>query len=436
MGISLLFAGLIFLFNPCYNIIDVIPDFIGYILIIFFLSKWRDINSRFSRARRHLIYLAYVSASKIVTLLASMFVPDKGILLIFSTVYFVAELILMLIAFNSLFDGFLQSATIYDGSAVAEKIGMTKTITIIFIIVHNVFNLLPELSFLYIDELEGYVLMPYKNSITIVTMVISLAFGIVWLVYMFKFKKALLKDTVYIDKIERRYNEEILPDTDRFFVRRHNVFFKFITFGSIFMCDIYIDGFDILPDIVCCVCLVIGFIYISRYVEQKLLYGASCAALTLASITQFIFQKSITSDLRRSEDDLFVSKPYFFISIVSVILTFISVVMVLVSVFRISRKLIKNHVGKSNPDNFGSVEQYNREIRRSLNVVLVFYLFFGAAVKVSGIIASYFYYWNVYSENYVYVVYGNIAASVLWVVFSVMLFGRLSYRMEERYLKW
>ena len=46
-NLSLIFAGLLFFFNPCVNMLDLLPDFIGAILIITGLSKMYMYNANF-----------------------------------------------------------------------------------------------------------------------------------------------------------------------------------------------------------------------------------------------------------------------------------------------------------------------------------------------------------------------------------------------------
>ena len=45
-------AGCLFLFNPTVNLIDVLPDVIGYLLILKGLYKLADLNGKIKAARQ------------------------------------------------------------------------------------------------------------------------------------------------------------------------------------------------------------------------------------------------------------------------------------------------------------------------------------------------------------------------------------------------
>ena len=48
MGFKLILAGLVFFFNPCINLVDIFPDFIGCILISAGLYKLADMEKSFT----------------------------------------------------------------------------------------------------------------------------------------------------------------------------------------------------------------------------------------------------------------------------------------------------------------------------------------------------------------------------------------------------
>ena len=64
MNLGYLLAGLIFLFNPNINVIDVLPDFIGCIFIVKGLSKLSDLDRRIASAKAKFRRLAWVALFK------------------------------------------------------------------------------------------------------------------------------------------------------------------------------------------------------------------------------------------------------------------------------------------------------------------------------------------------------------------------------------
>lgn len=110
MKIGYILAGMIFLFNPHINIIDVLPDVIGYLLILHGLSKISDLERNLLSAREKFLKLAWLSAAKLSCLLI-LPIFDETLYLVFTLCFGLLELIWMIPAFVDMFHGisFLES---------------------------------------------------------------------------------------------------------------------------------------------------------------------------------------------------------------------------------------------------------------------------------------------------------------------------------------
>ena len=110
MKIGYILAGMIFLFNPHINIIDVLPDVIGYILILHGLSKLSDLERNLLSARDKFLKLAWLSAVKLSCLLI-LPIFDETLYLIFTFCFGLLEVIWLIPAFVDMFHGisFLES---------------------------------------------------------------------------------------------------------------------------------------------------------------------------------------------------------------------------------------------------------------------------------------------------------------------------------------
>ena len=111
LGLGLIaFAGF-FLFNPDLAVIDLLPDFIGYIFMSAGLSLLADINDYMFEARKRFRLMIYVGIAKSVSLFFMFGLTNSANLpyafLLYPFVFGVIELILLLPAYNNLFDGFL-----------------------------------------------------------------------------------------------------------------------------------------------------------------------------------------------------------------------------------------------------------------------------------------------------------------------------------------
>ena len=121
MNLSYLLWGLVFLFNPHINVIDVLPDVIGYLLILKGLSRLSDLNRDIASARAKFRRLSWVALFKLLlsfmtsgvlndalyelglSILVDLF--DSTMVLVFVFAFGVMELMYLIPAFISLFEG-------------------------------------------------------------------------------------------------------------------------------------------------------------------------------------------------------------------------------------------------------------------------------------------------------------------------------------------
>ena len=119
MGFSLIITGMLFLLGLDIGVIDILPDFVGYILIIKGLSMVSKINSDFEASAKYFkwclcasivklpFYLLALSMSKSDTFMTLLCIFIGGLL----DAYFAYN------AFNSLFNGFISSTPHDDNSS-------------------------------------------------------------------------------------------------------------------------------------------------------------------------------------------------------------------------------------------------------------------------------------------------------------------------------
>ena len=115
-------AGIFFLLNPNITVIDLLPDFIGCILIISGLGLLRDISDSLEEARKNFLRLFWVSLSHIpafalMVSISASYLNEKTSILVFSFVYGVIEFILINNALTALIDGFVYVGQRYNGES-------------------------------------------------------------------------------------------------------------------------------------------------------------------------------------------------------------------------------------------------------------------------------------------------------------------------------
>ncbi len=104
MKIGYMIVGCIFLFNPFINIIDILPDFIGYLFIMRALSELSDLERNIRNARAKFKSAMWVSLVKFALVFASM-IFDSTWYLILTFTFGILECMYLIPAFIDLFYG-------------------------------------------------------------------------------------------------------------------------------------------------------------------------------------------------------------------------------------------------------------------------------------------------------------------------------------------
>lgn len=429
MGFSYIFAGFVFLFNPNYNIIDILPDFIGCALIVYGLVKLRDLAPDLESARSAFILLGAASAAKTVILFMVASLSDKGFLLVFTFVFTIIEVPLMFTAFSKFFDGTFYAGTLYDAKEMVSKLNGARLTTMIFVFAHGLLTLLPEFVYLYVDEDIGYVLAPYKNILNVVAMVISCVVGAIWLSVMRDYINSIEKDKHFIDNMETHYREYIASDYDHFIKRRMKTALTFITVGTFFVCDFYIDGVDVLPDLIGGLLIFIGVLVIKQYLPVWKPQAALSLVFAAAGGVQWIYERSFADEfyqygISRSLEGL----EKFKISVIlSAVVSCLTAALFLL-LFRMMRDIAEAHTGRREISQFASIREKDEHTRKMMKVKTAAFLVFGltaAASKLASAICLYYFdqYWMI-----------NLLISVIWIAITSKLTYDTVYAVEERYM--
>ena len=428
MGFSYIFAGMIFLFNPNVNVFDVLPDFIGCILIICGLRRLRDLSPDFEQARSRFLMLAWASASKILCIYFTMIVPDKGFFMVFSFVYSLIDTALLFMAFSSFFDGMMFVGTVYDASSAITNLASVRMTTIIFVLTRGLMTLLPELVYLSVDE-DGYLLASHKGVLNVMAFIVALGFGIVWLDVIRKYLKSAEKDEKFISSMTRHYDENIAPDYDRFIKRKMKSAMTLITASAVFVCDLYLDGIDYLPDFVGAILIASAVLIIKPYIKlTKPIFVLSAVYFAL-SVGETFFNKYFAGEyyalgVKKWPEGLKLFK----IELVLKSLMTLTFAVILAMLFIMIMRIIREHTGRKVESEFESHRAKDAETLRSLYLKSRLFLVIGMAVtlsKVGTLVGLYYFeeYWMI-----------NTALSIAWFIIASRLCNDTAYEVEEKYM--
>jgi hypothetical protein len=429
MGFGYIFAGFIFLFNPNINIIDVLPDFIGYALIIFGLYRLRDLAPAIGDSMRSFIRLIISSLIKTALMFIIPALPDKGFLLVFSFCFTLIEVAFLLSAFISLFDGLFFIGTLYDGGDMVKNLNNAKMMTILFVFIRGIFSLLPEFIYLYVTEDLGYILLAYKGVIDILCALIALVTGIVWLVFMHRFYKAIAGDKHFIDNITIYYKEYIKPNYNLFLRRYMKYALALFGTGLLFLPDIYIDGIDYLPDTIGLLLIMAGFFAIRKYCKNYRIPLSVCSVSVLLSAFGWIYVKIYA-------DRYFVygvgkTMEAYRMYVTTIIISAAEAAVLIILLIFMTRYLlsiIKEHTGREVESVFISIIAKDKHQKKMMRIQCFAFVIVGAVAALSGVaytVCLYLLpaYWMI-----------NTAISIIWLAVSSKLMYDLRDQTEKKYM--
>lgn len=257
MSYGLIFAGMLFLAIPSISIFDIMPDFIGYALLVAGISRIADLNGRLEDASSAFKKLFWVDLVK--NALAILLVPlnDETTVMLVNFVYALVSVILLLGAFNAFAEGFVYLG-MRSGSPQADKDPAgTKLIMQVFAIVRFVMCLIPDLTVLTNEEYSSEIdiiightatLYNYRTLITAVTALFSLAVGVLFFVKVNAYVRGVCKSDGFANYVIKRYDTEVKENTSLLTRRALSGMYTLIFSGFIFFVTVKYRGIDILPD--------------------------------------------------------------------------------------------------------------------------------------------------------------------------------------------
>ena len=273
MGIGFIICGVIFLLNPNINIVDILPDIIGYFMIYHGLFRFSDIDDRLGSAREKAKWLIMVSAAKFIFVLMLPSSSDSDVLL-FTFCFAVVELLLCIPLFTEFFGGMNYLCSRYNNETALKYESEAKFFVIGFIIVKNVITLVPE--FFSLSDTAYGLELDYdhykklanveaaKRICIIGAFVVVLICGIVAGVKFISYLKKLSNDSGFIGRLNSFYNDNILSDTTLWARRYQNTALLFFAAGVMFFNNFYLDTVPVIPDFIGYILFIVGSTYLAK----------------------------------------------------------------------------------------------------------------------------------------------------------------------------
>lgn len=283
-----LFAAAFFLFNPNITILDVLPDFIGYLLILWGISGLRDIVPHFEEATvalRRLLWMTAVRPLAFFVMMGQVATNGEFRTLV-ALCFGIVELILLFPFLREFFAGM---------DYIGERFGATSPIdrravraqraAYIALAAKPILAFLPEISLLFAGQSSehflpnGLPISHFRPHFVVLATLVGIGLGMYFLAAFLPFCRSLARDKA-LEPLLHRVREDVhnpLRGEARIrLVRRAALC---LTLGAACMLNLHFDGINYLPN-------ALGYLFflLAGVLLLKICRGRAIAVIALSGV--------------------------------------------------------------------------------------------------------------------------------------------------------
>ena len=306
----LLVAGFLFLCNPLYACVDVLPDTIGWALLWFAVRPYAVRNDNFARAGKWALINGGISLLRIFFMFVFPLSGFPSNVMMATAVMSVADILGMILFFSVFYKGFEEMSRYAEREDLYLKSDNDKFLSILFAIGRSLFAFLPELTAtasLFVshygpDDLNTkdpeatFELIRQigdsRSLFWILFAVFEIILAVVWLVHVLPRLYRFASDSGVLGRAKEEMTEEEISASGR---DRTGAGWltaaKFMTgFAALCCLDLQADGFRFLPFALFPAAMVLVCLFLDRFRKiqhqeplfrrSAILFGA-CAVVLL-----------------------------------------------------------------------------------------------------------------------------------------------------------
>ena len=374
----------ILLFNPNINLIDPLPDFIGYILMILAIGSAAKYVPYLSECKSAITLLAVVSALRIPAfiIMYNNLATGRDIVPMFTLIFVSIEAILLYQAVENGHKALCYISERTDASSISESfsigkggrtmtLGAVKSLTYIFLIARQALNLAPELLLLTTENIDTRrQLREAYPAVLIICIFAALIIGIVWITRARGYVKALIQKNQIGDAIAS-LETNATPDEEEKekLVRSATIALNMLVIASLFSFDLTFSDFgeiNILPHFIYGVFIFCALFRITKIKKRLVALSISTSSFALSSIITHLLTKRFLDryDYLNLLFSVKARQTYLPVKICSVIEA-VALISLLVISAVIFAEFIKEHTG-TNP----SDESYGAIAKKSHSAII------------------------------------------------------------------
>lgn len=350
------FSALLFLCNPHMNLVDVLPDLVGYLLLRAILRRVSEIDDSLAEARKLLKRLCWLQVARGVALYWAYGLNNHErptMLLTLTLVFGILDLLQIYPLCTQLFQGLsylgmrngatllLQSGRERKYEALAASterlrrkgtsgerrylalqkkadrlkqksgrslIDVAQLRCCAFATVKVALAVLPECAALT-QYSYGFNFMPYITGFRILAMLVCLLIGVIWLVQMTRFCSYITRDTAFWENVLGACEQDKMAHPERVPYRamRHSLFLMCL--GGVFAVNFSVDGIGLLPTFLLGILWLIALCEIRRSLPKNLFRRSLWASIlqivasvACYTVTVLFYQKYDIAMYAKSEE--------------------------------------------------------------------------------------------------------------------------------------
>ncbi len=318
---ALLIVSAVLLAFPDLHVIDLLPDAVAYLMLLYVIAPYAMVDSHIFEAQKHMEHMLLISAAQMVSVpFILVFLsrspqeqPMTILLCCFVFAFFRIKTVIPLV--RELGDGLMYLDTRNDGtmfcaSHTKRLLGRSKegkrrirryafSVTDrmmraarTFIIASSVLNSIPELAALsYVpDDDTVFNMYDYISLLRGFFMIISLFFGVVFICRVIRFAKDTRTDLSYYARLNALYQQDKEQHPERETQKYLRRTFVLITLFAVFTMDFSLDRVNVLPDFFAALLLLAAFLMLRRHISHVRRNVALTLGYAVASAVHFVVE--------------------------------------------------------------------------------------------------------------------------------------------------
>ncbi len=389
----------LFLFNPNINLVDLLPDFVAYLILYNALSRVADIIPHFDDARDRFYKLFWVSLSKlpaafIMLSISSQTPSERPIVAVFSLSYAILELMYIYPAFTNLFDGFEYLEGRF-GTEDSEKKPLLppRKFTAVFFSIKMLCCTLPEFSLTSVSDILGDVtyrpniakFYPYFSAFG---GIITLAVGVIWLIKLIRFCRFITSSRHIEFSLSSSYIEKRERLRQIHSYRLVCLCMSLLTLAVFFGFDMLLDDKNYLPDVFSALLFVAGALVMLKFTQRArlpIIFGLIYAFSSMCTMfAQSSFHRSyIYTDIYK----IIAAEKAYGLVIGASLLECVVSILLFFTIARGVSALVKDTTGSVIQSE--SAQKYNTSLHKSLTVQAYIMASIGSLASISSLAYTY-----------------------------------------------